>query len=68
LRISITCGLFAAAMASDPSKLIDEPAPELTPERARELLREGADAAEQYRRRVEKMWTISKEQRQAKTR
>jgi hypothetical protein len=54
-------------MAADP-KRFEEPAPELTEEIARELFREGEEAAREYRKRVEKMWTISLEQRLARTR
>lgn len=55
-------------MHLDPSKLIEEPAPEITEEQARELFREGEQAAREYRQHVEKMWAISKDQWQARTR
>lgn len=56
------------SMHLDPSKLIEEPAPEITEEQARELFREGEQAAREYRQHVEKMWAISKDQWQARTR
>jgi hypothetical protein len=55
-------------MATDPSQRAEEPSPIITPERARELVREGEAAARAYRQRVEKMWTISKDAWQTRVR
>lgn len=43
-------------------------APVITPERAQELVREGAEAARAYRQRVARMWAISKDARQTRAR
>lgn len=55
-------------MSTDPSKRAEDPTPVITPERARELVREGETLARAYRQRVEKMWTISKDARQTRAR
>lgn len=55
-------------MATDPTKPTDESTPVITPERAAELVREGEEAARNYRQRVEQMWTISKDARQTRAR
>ncbi len=55
-------------MLVSPSQRIEEAAPELTEERARELFREGELAAREYRQHVEQMWAISKDERQTRTR
>lgn len=55
-------------MATDPPKAGQQIPPVLTPERARELVREGADAARAYRQRVARMWAISKDARQTRAR
>jgi hypothetical protein len=55
-------------MATDPSQRAEDPTPVITPERARELVREGEEAARAHRQRVERMWTISKDVRQARAR
>lgn len=54
-------------MATDPPKQTDD-TPSITPERAQELVREGEVLARAYRQRIEKMWTISKDARQARVR
>jgi hypothetical protein len=54
-------------MVTDPSQQVEDP-PVITPERAQELVREGEADARTYRRRVEKMWTISKDARQTRAR
>jgi hypothetical protein len=48
--------------------LADDTTPHITPERAQELVREGELFARAYRQRVEKMWAISKDARQARVR
>lgn len=55
-------------MAIDPPSRPDETAPITTPERARELVREGEEAARAHRQRIERMWTISKDARQTRAR
>jgi hypothetical protein len=55
-------------MRTDASKLIEAAAPDITEEQARELFREGEQAAREYRQHVEEMWDISKDERQARTR
>lgn len=55
-------------MATDPSHLTEDTTPVITPERAKELVREGEEAARAYRQRVEQMWTISKDARQTRAR
>jgi hypothetical protein len=55
-------------MATDPPKLTEGATPVITPERAKELVREGEEAARAYRQRVERMWTISKNARQTRAR
>jgi hypothetical protein len=55
-------------MAIDPPSRPDESAPVITPERARELVREGEEAARAHRQRIERMWTISKDARQTRAR
>ena len=57
-----------APMATDPNKRTEESTPVITPERAAELVREGEEAARDYRERVEQMWTISKDARQTRAR
>lgn len=42
--------------------------PIITPEQAKELVREGEEAAKAYRERVEVMWAISKDARQTRAR
>jgi hypothetical protein len=54
-------------MDIDPPKPV-QPAPEITIEQAKELVREGEVAAREYRQRVEQMWAISKDRRQARAR
>lgn len=55
-------------MATDPPKRADDITPNITPERAQELVREGEALARAYRQRIEKMWTISKDVRQTRVR
>ena len=55
-------------MVTDPNKRTDEATPVITPERAAELVREGEEAARDFRERVEQMWTISKDARQTRAR
>lgn len=55
-------------MATDPPKTSDDTTPVITPEQAKELVREGEEAAKAYRERVELMWTISKDARQTRAR
>ena len=55
-------------MPTDPSKPVEDTAPVITPERARELVREGEAAARAYRQRVDRMWTITKDARQTRAR
>jgi hypothetical protein len=59
---------FTALMRTNASKLIEKAAPEITEDKARELFREGERAAREYRQHVEEMWSISKDERQARTR
>jgi hypothetical protein len=63
------CGLLQVIpMATDPPKLVEDTAPVITPDQAKELVREGEEAARAYRERVEQMWTISKDTRQTRAR
>jgi hypothetical protein len=55
-------------MAIDPPDLAEDTTPVITPERAKELVREGEEDAREYRRRLEQMWTISKDARQTRAR
>lgn len=55
-------------MATDPPKMSDDTPPVITPEQAKELVREGEEAARAYRERVEQMWTISNDARQTRAR
>jgi hypothetical protein len=43
------------------------PIPEIAPEKARELALEGQALRIEYHRRVQKMWVITLDERQAKT-
>lgn len=55
-------------MPTNPSKSAETDVAVITPERAQELVREGEAAARDFRRRVEAMWTISKDARQSRAR
>jgi hypothetical protein len=55
-------------MATDSPKAAEDTTPVITPEQAKELVREGEEAARAYRERVEEMWTISKDARQTRAR
>ncbi|MBX3161131.1 MAG: hypothetical protein KF773_34540 [Deltaproteobacteria bacterium] len=55
-------------MATDPPNTSDDATPVITLEQAKELVREGEEAARAYRERVEVMWTISKDTRQTRAR
>jgi len=69
LRWMTSCGLLPGAhMATDPPKRADDITPNITPERAQELVREGEALARAYRQRIEKMWTIPKDVRQTRVR
>lgn len=76
-RLALTCAKRYDAvsfpqvsnpMPTDPNNRTDDSTPVITPERAAELVREGEEAARGYRERVEKMWTLSKDARQTRTR
>ena len=60
--------LGSVPMPTDPPKAAEHVVPVITPERARELVREGAEAARAYRQRVARMWAISKDARQTRAR
>ena len=55
-------------MTTDLPEQAEDSTPVITPERARELVREGEEAARAHRQRIERMWTISKDARQTRAR
>ncbi len=55
-------------MTMNPPELAEDTPPVITPERAKELVREGEEDARAYRRRIEQMWAISKDARQTRAR